>query len=175
MKRWVELRGFFGNTYLFNTTAGFANTYPYGMSLSGGDGQQDLFFEEYYFGRNNISGLWSQQRNENMGGFKSTAWYGTTTNWMATGNFYFQLPIPKVGFLGLFADAGAFSNGVSINTAINTGVGIRFGKVFGLYLPVWMSKEMNDSFGNSSYAEKVRFTLKFNPIGKPLKLSSLLN
>ena len=178
MKRWVELRGFIGNTYLFdlpdNNTAVYQ--YPFAMSLSGSDGQQDLFFEEYYFGRNSISGIWSQQRNEDMGGFKSTSYsYGITTNWMATTNLYVQLPIPKLGIFGAFVDFGAFSNGVSVNTAINTGLAVRFGKIFGLYFPVWMSKELNDSFGNSRYAEKIRFTLKFNPINKSLKLGSLLN
>ena len=173
-KRWVELRGFFGNTFNLNYS-GTGSSYPYAMSLSGSDGQQDIFFENYYFGRNNITGIWSQQRDENMGGFKSTSWYGTSSNWMASGNLYFDLPIPKIGFLGLYADYGVFSNGVSVNSAINTGVGVRFGKVFGLYLPVWMSKELNDSFGNSPYAEKIRFTLKFNPVNRNLNLTSLFN
>jgi hypothetical protein len=109
-----------------------------------------------------------------MGGFKSTAWYGTTSNWMATGNLYVQLPIPKISIFGLFADAGAFNNGVSVKTAINTGVAMRFGKILAIYFPVWMSDELANSFGNSSYGEKIRFTFKFNPINKPLKLGSLL-
>jgi hypothetical protein len=174
MKRWVEIRGFIGNNYTFKKKFNNSYTYPFAMSLSGSDGQQDLFFEDYYFGRGSISGLWSQQRDENMGGFKSTAWYGTTSNWMATGNLYVQLPIPQVGIFGIFADAGAFNNGVSIKTAINTGLAMRLGKIFAIYFPIWMSDELSNSFGNSSYGEKVRFTLKFNPINKPLKLGSLL-
>jgi hypothetical protein len=62
-----------------------------------------------------------------------------------------------------------------LNSAINTGIGLRFGKAFGLYLPIWMSKELKTSFGNSNYAEKIRFTLKINLVNKGLKLSSLLN
>lgn len=174
MKRWVEVRGFIGNNYHFVNNGG-VNTYRYAMSLSGSDGAQDLFFEDYYFGRGAISGLWSQQRDENMGGFKSTSYYGTTTNWMGAGNIYVQLPIPKLGIFGLFADAGTFYNGVSVNTAINTGIGMRLGSIFGLYFPVWMSKELHDSFGNSRYAEKIRLTLKLNVVNKGLKLSSLLN
>ena len=174
MKRWVELRGFIGNTYHLKVFDG-ANTYRYSMSMSGSDGAQDLFFEDYYFGRGLVDGIWSQQRDENMGGFKSTSYYGTTTNWMGTGNLFVQLPIPKLGFLGLFADAGVFHNGITLNSAINTGIGLRFGKAFGLYLPIWMSKELKTSFGNSNYAEKIRFTLKINLVNKGLKLSSLLN
>ncbi len=174
MKRWVEIRGFVGSIYHLDVDPVNPYVYPVQMSLGGTDGQQDLFFENYYFGRGNFNGLWSQQRDENMGGFKTNSWYGTTSNWMATANFYMDLPIPKIGFLGVFADYGVFNNGISVNSAINTGVGLRFGKVFGLYLPVWMSKQLNDSFGNASYAEKIRFTLRLNPMNKPLKLSSLL-
>lgn len=174
MKRWVEIRGFIGNTYRFKNTSG-ENAYRYAMSMSGTDGAQDLFFEDYYFGRGLVDGIWSQQRDENMGGFKSTSYYGTTTQWMGAGNFYLQLPIPKIGIFGLFADAGVFHNGTTINSAINMGVGIRLAKVFGLYFPVWMSKELDNSFGNSNYAERIRFTLKINVVNKGLKLSSLLN
>jgi hypothetical protein len=110
-----------------------------------------------------------------MGGFKSTSWFGTTTNWMATTNLYVQLPVPKLGFLGIYADAGAFHNGVSVNSAINTGIGLRISKVFGIYFPVWMSKQLQDSFGNSKYAEKIRFSIKLNIVNKGLSFSSLLN
>lgn len=174
MKRWVEVRAFMGNNYEFNLADG-ANSYRYSMSLSGSDGAQDLFFEDYYFGRGTIDGIWSQQRDENMGGFKSTSYYGTTTKWMGAGNLYVQLPIPKVGIFGLFADIGTFYNGFSVNSAINTGAAIRLGKVLGLYFPIWMSKELEDSFGNSKYGEKIRFTLRLNVVNKGLKLSSLLN
>jgi hypothetical protein len=176
MKRWVEIRGFIGNTYHYRNLT-FSNTeykeYRFGMSLSGSDGAQDLFFEDYYFGRGQINGIWSQQRDENMGGFKSTSYYGTTSNWMATTNLYFQLPIPKVGIFGLFADAGVFHNGTSVNSVLNTGIGVRIAKVFGLYFPLYMSTELDDSFGNSKYGEKIRFTLKMNIVNKGLSLNSL--
>ena len=174
MKRWVEIRGFVGD-YLNFVHANSASTYRYAMSLSGTDGAQDLFFEDYYFGRGQISGIWSQQRAENMGGFKSTSWFGTSTNWMATTNLYAQLPLPKLGFLGIYADAGAFYNGVSVNSAINTGIGFRISKVVGIYFPVWMSKQLQNSFGNSKYAEKIRFSIKLNIVNKGLSFRSLLN
>jgi hypothetical protein len=110
-----------------------------------------------------------------MGGFKSTSGYGTTYNWMATTNIYFQLPIPIFGIFGVYADLGAFSNGFSVNTAINTGLAVRFGKVFGVYFPVWMSKELNDSFSGGKYGEKIRFTLKMNLVNQSGKLFSLIN
>jgi hypothetical protein len=110
-----------------------------------------------------------------MGGFKSTSYYGTTMNWMTSANLYVQLPIPKFNQIGLFADAGLFHNGVTTNTAINTGLAVRLGDVFGLYFPLWMSQQLDDSFGNSRYAEKIRFTLRLNIVNKGLKISELLN
>ncbi|MDG1657864.1 MAG: M1 family metallopeptidase [Crocinitomicaceae bacterium] len=177
-ERWVELRAFYGNQYYsdFNTNGappGHYSGYQYSMSLSGTDGQQDIFTEDYFLGRNNIQGLWSQQRSENMGGFRSTSYYGTTDRWLASGNLWMQLPyIPK--FFGIFADVGAFDNGISIESAINTGVGINIANTFGLYFPIWMSKELKDSFGNSGYGSKIRLTLNINIFKKPLSLKELM-
>ena len=173
-KSWVSVRAFGGKQYLSKFDQAITG-YQYSMSLSGTDGKQDLFVDEYYFGRNNLNGIWSQQRDENMGGFKSTAYYGTTSNQMVTGNVYAQIPVLS-GIFGVFADFGAFWNDTyTLNTAMNVGLGMRLGNVFGIYFPVWMSKELNDSYGNSAYAEKIRFTLKFNIASKPMKLSALLN
>ena len=172
MNRWIELRGFVGHTYLNNFSA--TNAYQYSMSLSGADGQQDLFVDEYYFGRSETQGIWSQQRDENMGGFKSTSWYGTTSYTMATANLYFQFPI-KPNIFGLFADFGTFYNGTSFNGAINTGLALRLGKVFGVYFPVWMSKQMDAAYNSKNYAERIRFTLKMNIQSKPLNFMKLLN
>lgn len=171
MDRWIELRGFVGHTYLRNF--GLANSYAYSMSLSGADGRQDLFIDEYYFGRNETQGIWSQQRDENMGGFKSTSWYGTTSYTMATANLYFQIPV-KPNIFGVFADVGTFYNGVNYHSAINTGLALRLGNVFGVYFPLWMSKQMDASYGSKNYAERIRFTLKFNIQSKPLKFTDLI-
>lgn len=178
-ERWVELRGFYGNQYYRNHTnalsaPGHFGGYQWAMSLSGTDGQQDLFTEDYYFGRNEVSGMWSQQRSENMGGFRSTSYYGTTDHWMLTGNMWIQFPyIPKI--FGAFVDAGIFSNGTSESTALNMGLGMKFGNTFGLYFPLWMSKELGDSFGNSSYGEKIRFTLNINIANKSNLITNLVN
>lgn len=169
--RWIDLRLFVGQQYLrdFNqSTVG----YQYSMSLGGNGGMQDLFVDEYYFGRNDISGIWSQQRQENMGGFKTTSYYGTTAYGLATVNLYAQLPIPT-GIFGIYADAGVFDNGVSMNEAFQFGAAIRIRDIFGVYFPIWMSKELNDSFGVSKYPEKIRFTLKMNMLNKPMNLSNL--
>lgn len=178
-ERSIELRGFYGNQYLRNyvssgTLPGQFSGYQYAMSLSGTDGQQDLFTEDYFFGRNELSGIWSQQRSENMGGFRSTSVYGSTDRWMLTGNAWIQLPyIPKL--FGAFIDAGLFHNGTSESTAINMGLGMKLGDVFGVYFPLWMSQELSASFGNSRYAEKIRFTLNLNIANKSHLLTQMIN
>ncbi len=175
--RWVELRLFGGQQYIrdFNLTFG----HQYKMSLSGVDGFQDQFLEEFYLGRTNLGGVWSQQRQENMGGFKSTSYYGTTAFGMATANLYVQLPI-KFNLIGAYADIGVFHNGVGINEAYDAGLAVRLGQVFGVYFPLYMSDDMLSSYGvttlfkdNSKYGEMIRFTLKLNIIGK-LNLAQLI-
>jgi len=172
MDRWIELRVFAGQQYIRKFSG--ANAYNYSMSLSGTDGGQDLFVDEYYFGRNETSGIWSQQRDENMGGFKSTSTFGTSSVGIAAGNLYVPFPIKKLGFLGVFADFGAFHNGTEVRSLANTGIGMRLGGVFAIYFPVWMSADMENSYTTQNYAERIRFTLKFNPFNKVLKVTSLL-
>jgi hypothetical protein len=184
-KGWIDLRAFIGKQYL-NDFDKDVNGYQYSMSLAGSDGIQDLFVDEYYFARNNVAGpsSWSQQRDENMGGFKSTSYYGTTSDLMTTGNIYLQLPI-KPGIFGVFADFGAFwnntgstgantgNNSIKVNTAADAGLAIRISNFLGVYFPLWMSNELDQSFGNSNYLTKVRFTMKFNIMNKSINLSGL--
>ena len=176
-KRWIEVRGFIGNQYVNEYAAG-TNTFPYSMSLAGTNGMQDLFIDDYFFGRNETMGAFANQRMENMGGFKSTSNYGTTTGTMIAGNLYFDLPI-KPGLLGVFMDAGTFEqNGAFSDVAINTGLGVRLGSIFGLYFPMWMSDDILSSYNTQSvfdeYGKKIRFTLHLNLVNKPFNLSSLL-
>jgi hypothetical protein len=167
LNRWIFLRGFFGNNLSYTNGSGIGNQY-YQMSLSGADGRQDLFMEEYYFERFNPL---SQMRNNNFGGFNSTSTYGTTSFWMTTGNVYVPLPIPRLGFLGLFADAGAFFDGNSVNYAYNAGLGVKIGSVVGIYVPFVRSSLMGNPFDN--FGNTIRITLKFNPFNRPINVSGL--
>ncbi len=179
-KGWISIRGFVGKQYLKNF-AKDASGYQYSMSLSGSDGRQDLFVDEYYFGRNNSAGIWSQQRLENMGGFKSASTYGTTSDLMTTANLYVQLPL-KPGVFGIFADVGAFWNGfdpvtgtaIPMSTATNIGVALRMRDIFGVYFPVWMSQNLENSFSDNNYASRIRFSMKFNLFRSPLNITGLL-
>ena len=171
---WVELRGFAGTTYSYDFDNPTSPFNPFGMSLSGTAGYQDLFLEEYYFGRFATTGSSAIQRMENMGGFKSSSWYGTTSNWMATTNLYVELPLLR-NIFGIYADYGVFHNGTALNDAYDAGIGLRLGSVFSIYFPVLISTEMNDSFGDAKYLQKLRITLRLNPFNGNFKLTNLIN
>lgn len=178
--RWVELRLFGGNYWNFDMyNSGAVSAYSF--ALSGASGTQDLFTEDYFFGRSAQSGIWSQQRLENMGGFRSTAgngvsgYFGTSTGWMAAANFYIETPIgPKI--FGVYADFGLFSQAYSPKTvqAYDLGLAMRLGKTFGIYFPVLQSQNITDAYSSKNYAERIRFTLRFNLTNQPLNLTKLL-
>jgi hypothetical protein len=174
MERWLELRVFAGKMNLQNFFPSSWDQGNYNMSLSGANGAQDLFFEDYYFGRGQMDGMWSQQRAENMGGFKSTSNLNSD-NWMVTTNLLFQLPTPVFSMFYAFADAGIFEENMTNSTkvAINTGLAVRISNVFGLYFPIWMNKDLEDSYSNSNYAERIRFTLKMNLVNKGSFISGI--
>ena len=46
----------------------------------------------------------------------------------------------------------------AIRSYYETGLAVKLGDVIGVYFPLYMSKQLNDSFGNAKYAEKIRFT-----------------
>jgi hypothetical protein len=169
MDRWVEVRAYFGSNYLYKEVGYVSGRYN--LSMNGTSGAQDLFYEEYYFGRSNQGGIWGNQRNADMGGFKSANNFGLTSYWMATGNFYMQLPI-KPNVFGVFVDGGLVSlDGVKIVTSMTTGLGVRFGKVFGVYFPLFQSLNMGDLFAD--YSKNIRFSLKMNIVNKGLKIPGI--
>ncbi len=178
--RWVELRLFAGNYWNFNMyNSGSAVNYAY--ALSGASGSQDLFVEDYFFGRSAQSGIWSQQRLDNMGGFRSTVgngksgYFGTTTTWITAANFYLETPIgPKI--FGIYADFGIFDEAYQSKPtqAYDLGLAMRFGTTFGIYFPVLQSDNIENAYLTKNYAERIRFTLKFNLTNKPLDLMRLL-
>jgi len=169
-KRWISLRGFVGG-YWYNKFN--INSNPnYMMSFAGMNGAQDLFVEDYFFGRNITSGIWSQQRYENMGGFSSASNFGATNQWMATGNLYFQIPI-KPNMFGVFIDFGTVQLGTKNYGLFNTGLALKLGDVFGVYFPIYMNDVLENSFGSKKYSERIRFSLKLNLMTRDFKFRDL--
>jgi hypothetical protein len=112
---------------------------------------------------------------ENQGGFKMSSNYGTTDKWMTSANLYFDLPL-KPGIFGIFVDAGGFQKGNTFTGVLNTGIGVKLSKVFSVYFPVYMSKNLVNVYKatDAKYLEKIRFTIRLNAINKPFKLGDLL-
>ena len=143
-------------------------------AINGLQGQQDLFLEDYNFGRSDVSGFWSQQRMERHGQFHTGNSAGSNINWLTTATLYAQLPI-KPNFFGVFADFGAGRGTFqTVDMYYNAGVALRLGKVFGVYFPLVYG---NNTFSGdlfTNYAQNIRFSLRINPVNR-LGLHALLN
>jgi hypothetical protein len=172
MDRNVTLNLFGG--YTFNHQYSNLSGDRFFWAMNGLQGQQDLFLEDYNFGRSDVSGIWSQQRMDRHGQFHTGNAAGSNDSWLTTATVYAQLPI-KPNIVGVFADFGAGS-GVfqTVDMYYNAGMALRLGKVFGIYFPlVYGSNNISgDLFTN--YAQNIRFTLRINPVNR-LSLHTLLN
>jgi hypothetical protein len=172
MDRSVSLNIFGG--YTLNQPMSGVSTERLFWSMNGLNGQQDLFLEDYNFGRSDVSGIWSQQRMDRHGQFHTGFSDGSNINWLTTASVYAQLPI-KPNFFGVFADFGA-APGVfqTVETYYNAGVALRLGKVFGIYFPLVYGNSETYIDLYSNYAQSIRFSLRINPVNR-LGLHALLN
>jgi hypothetical protein len=170
-KEHVEVRAFFGQNLFYN---GVQNV-RYGFALGGQSGYMDAFYEHYMFGRHEPEGLWSNQRIENQGGFKTVAGpgngastYGASTTMVGSANFY--IDIPYVPLIGLFADLGVFDSSGTIATVYDFGIALRAEDRFGIYFPLYESDNLANSFlPGTKYVQKIRFTLSLDGI-KPAEI-----
>lgn len=154
-RNYIELRAFALNNFIYDVNSAY-NANRYAAPVSGRTGAQDLFMEEYYFGRNEVSGMWANQHNNDMGGFGSAS--GLTANEsMVMANFYAPLPI-LTHVVGVFADYGLISNNGVQQEVYDLGLGIRMGEVFGIYFPIVQSANLQ----NSNYGQSIKFSLKLN-------------
>jgi hypothetical protein len=179
--RWIEFRGFLGSYFNFDMyNSGNVANYTY--ALSGANGAQDVFTEEYFFGRNEVTGGMDNQRMDNWGGFKTAlgnplqGGFGNSNTWMSGFNVVTELPyVPKV--FVLFADFGVFENGFTGGNiqAYDFGVAFKIKKVFAVYFPLVASDNINDAFSlnNAKYSDRIRFSLNINLTNKTLKLGNL--
>ncbi len=170
-KRWISLRGYIGG--FWNNQFNSLSNPNYLMSISGMNGTQDLFVEDYFFGRNITSGIWSNQRLDNMGGFSSTTTFGTTNQWMATANIYIQIPV-KPNMFGIFVDVGTVKVGAKNYNLFNTGLALKLSDVFGVYFPIYMNDHLENSFVTKKYGERIRFMLKMNVFNRDFKFKDLI-
>lgn len=160
-KNYVEVRGFYANNVSW--TGDFYNAQRYSIPVAGNSGDQDLFLEEYYFGRNETSGFWANQHNDNMGGIG----YSTNlsaTDWMYTANLYAQIPVLK-GLFGVYGDYGQFSSFGTTYEVYDLGVGLRLGDILRVYFPVYQNSTLEN--GNA-YQQRIKLSLKLNLVNSGL-------
>ena len=143
-------------------------------SMNGLQGPQDLFLEDYNFGRSEVSGFWSQQRMDRHGQFHTANSAGSNIHWLTTATLYAQLPV-KPNIFGVFADFGLVRGAFqSADTYYNAGIALRLGKVFGVYFPLIYGNNYFTTNLWQNYAQNIRFSLRINVVNK-LSIHSLLN
>lgn len=157
----IEVRLFVGQNIFERTSLLSPQSDPnYGFALGGQNGTQDYFYEQLMMGRNEIQGLWAQQRVENHGAFKTVSDFGLSSSFMASANVYAELPW---GPIGIFGDYGVFHNGSKLITAANAGLGIRLlnGNV-SAYFPLFQTNNIQESLNDKKYIHTVRFTFNLS-------------
>lgn len=181
-KRSIDLRLFAASNLKYNY-ASFTGEPPYSqysIPVSGSNGFQDVFVEDYYFDRSSITNFWDAQRGDNMGNFKSSTNLVTNGN-LLTGNIYFQLPFGPSVF-GIFADLGVLENEFSPISSIvgpkysfiaNAGIGVKITDVFAVYFPLLMTDNVNAAIGSTNYLNSIRFTINMNPVNKGILSKAL--
>jgi hypothetical protein len=155
----IELRGYWGKVGVLsdggNRGRG-AKTENMYLMLSGASGQQDIFYDEYFRGRNSApsssNNFWTgqygfstngQQRMNNMGGMGTATFFGSANGLTAVN---FSMSLPKVpGSIRIFYDY-AVTNAAWGLRYQDAGVMIR-GGFFQLSLPLWMSQQLAETLG----------------------------
>ena len=161
----VEIRAYLGTNLFTNGTA-FST---YGFSPSGQTGSQDYFYDQYLIGRNEIDGMWSQQRLNNQGGMNTTSPFGVSNSMLFTTNLYATLPY--VPLLGFYSDLGITEVGGSTEIMYDLGLGVRlFDGNFGVYFPIYESQNLVNAYDNNiKYTQKIKFVLNLKSLN-PEKL-----
>jgi hypothetical protein len=156
--RSIELRGYFGRVGMLSATRSSdrdAQTENMYLMLSGAAGQQDVFYDQYFRGRNASPTAWNnslsgqydftmngQQRMDNMGGMGTATFLGSA-NGLTAVNFSISLPkVPRT--IRLFYDYAIAKD--AIYGFQDAGIMIR-GGLFQLTLPLWMNQYLAQTLG----------------------------
>jgi len=166
-KYWVDVKSFIGFNYLYNESTTLGNRYQIG--LGGMQGNQDVFYEDYFFARTSMIGKYSGQRTAAMGDFKNANLLNSSS-WLGTITTFVELPF-KPNIFGVFTDAGVMPVNQQTEFVFNTGIGVKIKDVFGIYFPLYNSTNLGDIYMN--YASRIRFTLKLNIFNQGFRLPNL--
>ncbi len=172
----------------FNLASNEFDSYRYNIATTY-TGQNDYLYDETYFGRNQQSGLWSQQISMKEGGFKvNTLKYasqlGLTDDWLFAVNLKTDIPYLKLP-IRLFADFGTFANAKQQNPSgasvlYDAGIELYISDYLNIYFPLILCKDFKD-YTNSVYTDKkfartITFSLNIGNINwtkLPVKILSM--
>ncbi len=187
----IYVRGFFGG-FLKNSyrKRGLVAQGAYNLT---GQGFNDYRYDDYYFGRTETSGLWSQQIQQREGGLKVPL--GSPYSQGRSNNFIFainlkadlpqdlplKLPLKPYFDFGYYDDTRPISSNLEFADQVwwQGGLALEFGKgVFGIYVPIVNSTTLRgtddlpglyDQSGRDKWFERIAFTLDLNKLN-PWKL-----
>ncbi len=191
-KRAVTVRLYAGNVWgikhldnINRTGTNVDGVSPISLSLTGTPGTRDYFNDIIFLNRSGIaanSQTWSQQRGENQGGFRNLSGTGLNSKQVFTGNFFLPFPAGP-SFLGIFGDVGYFtafiptagSGNIQLDKgqlAWSSGIGVKFGETFGLYLPLIQSQNLLDN-SPSQWNQRIRINANLTFQLEPLRKAGL--
>lgn len=169
----LNLRGYFGKMFVMSENPLDANRYLLTAAFSGWN---DYLYDETFIARNRNTGFLANQIAMKEGGFKmNTLQYaqplGLSENWLASLNITTDLPFGKIP-LQVFGDLAAFpkieEGNETIGFLYEAGVSLHFGKILTFYMPLVLSKDLNDYsksiLGENRILKSVSFELNLNRI-----------
>lgn len=176
--RHIRLR-FFGGAFVFNSRRNSGAIQPEAFNLTA-QGFNDYRFDDFYFGRLERQGLWSQQISLREGGMKALTGQGFATgrsnNFLLALNLSADLPRQFILPLKPYFDIGYFDNAMpsgqndrfADQLLWSGGLAFELGSgAFGIYLPLINSKNLSDRLAErGNYFRRIAFTLdlhRLNP------------
>lgn len=153
-----------GNAVSFRVFAGkfiFNNTISarYSWRMDGQHGYHDYSYSSVFPARFETEKMFSHQFIENHGAIKIPTANGQSIDWLASVNVKADLPVPVIK---TFADFGISQNpGADVSVVYDAGFYFTFFKGFSdVYIPVFMSKNVQDEYdaNNFNFAYRIRFT-----------------
>jgi hypothetical protein len=166
-------------------------TDAYHLNMSGPNGKEDYTFSNYFIGRNEFTGLPSQQIMKRDGFFKVRTdllndKIGKSDDWLMTANFTTDIP-KAINFLQplkiplrVFIDIGTYAetwqnNSTTGRLIYDAGLQLSFFKeVVNVYVPIFYSKVYRDYFKSTAPENTFLKTISFSIDIQNFKLTSLV-
>jgi hypothetical protein len=173
-KKYIGLR-FFAGGFLHNTRREGGGVFPGAFNLVS-QGYNDYRYDDYYFGREDRRGRWSQQVSIRDGGMKVAVDpafnLGRSNNFIASFNLWADLPLPKFIPIKPYFDIGYFDNAMptgqedTFRDQLLWSGGLMlnfFNGIAGVYFPLVNSANIRDRFAErGNYFNRIAFHIDLN-------------